>query len=110
MKAYVGSYGWRYSEPVGSLAVDVDRFTYEQFVDMLENHAEEYARWDFESADWGEQTFEEFVEDFVLWYTAHVEEFFPCPEHEEEFREQGYALFGDCDCRIGEAEPHQEEK
>jgi hypothetical protein len=103
MRAFVGSYGWRYCDPVSGLAVDANRFSYEEFVDLLEKVAEDDARIRFESADWGEETFEEFAEDFVLYYTPHVEEFHPCEEHAEEFREQGWVEYSwDCGCRVGE--------
>jgi hypothetical protein len=103
MRAFVGSYGWRYCDPISGLAVDANRFSYEEFVDLLEKVAEDDARMRFESAGWGEQTFEEFAEDFVLYYTPHVEEFQPCEEHAEEFREQGWVEYSwDCDCRVGE--------
>jgi hypothetical protein len=83
------------------LAVDANRFSYEEFVELLEKIAEEDARMMYESADWGEQTFEEFVEDLVLWHTNHVEEFSPCADHADEFASQGWVGYGDCGCRIG---------
>jgi hypothetical protein len=84
------------------LAVDANRFSYEEFVELLEKVAEEDARMSFEAADWGEQTFEEFAEDLVLYYTSHVEEFHPCADHADEFLSQGWVEYcWDCGCKIG---------
>jgi hypothetical protein len=102
MKAYVGSYGFRDCDPIGAIAVDASRFSYGEFVDLLEKAAEEDARMMYESADWGEETFEEFAEELVLYYTPHVEMFVPCEEHAGELKEQGWVEYSwDCGCRIG---------
>ena len=97
---WVGSYGWRFNEPIGGLIADVNRFTFDQFVEMLEDEAYSYAEFEYELAYWEEMTFEKFAENLVFYYTEKPEVMYICEEHQKDFEELGYAAIGDCGCEL----------